>query len=82
VIVHELYIDAELGESYTLLELFGHERYKVLAACNAPLSPDWHCKVFVRLEYSPLTDDFDTAKNPLHGGQLCLDDPIEIQSPR
>jgi len=55
MITHELLIDTMLGEASVEVELLGPERYPVLRACNAPLSQDFRCKVFVRLEYEALT---------------------------
>jgi len=68
MIVHELSIDAEMGESVTVLELEGRERLAVLQAVRAPLDPLWSCKVFVRLEYFPLTEEALHTKNPLGSG--------------
>jgi len=65
MITHELSIDTEEGASSVLLELQGHERYAVLKACNAPLHPEWSCKVFVRIEYEPLTPEAVHTTNPL-----------------
>jgi len=68
MIVHELSIDAEEGESSVLMELEGRERLAVLQAVRAPLAADWSCKVFVRLEYFPLTAEAVHTTNPLGSG--------------
>jgi len=80
MITHELYIDAEEGESHVLLELEGRERLAVLQAVRAPLHPQWSCKVYVRIEYTPLTDDAVHTTNPLRGGDADDHYPMWVDS--
>jgi len=68
VITHELQIDMVDGIAGVILELTGEERYAVLRAVNAPLSPEWSCKVFVTLNYEALTEEAKHLSSPLGSG--------------
>jgi len=68
VIVHELQIDQLDGIAGVIMELEGRERLAVLQAVNAPLSPEWSCKVYVTLNYEALTEEALHTKSPLGSG--------------